>query len=360
MSCIALFDIAAAFPSVVQHFIFLVLQARGFPVGCLGVAKGLYFIAYCLWQSGEAFVFLYWILSGVLQGCPLSGMLFTTTIDPIAISFSKSDKKNESVTGLCAGDVGSALPLPGALLPILRAFKVFEPISGLAPSRTGMPGSLNSPLSWAMPSWQDVANTLGYGWDQRLERFSRTRCSTSGCCALRKCQWLAPRTSSLPLPITHTVLLSHRTYARSCFLKSGSSTKKMASSPCSSKIHINPMTCTCLFSCRALDCEAWYHFGLLTWRLLEGQPAKHYRGRVALTCFENQSLCMAASTFHEKDAIFLADGTRLLSVLISASLKELMPGGPSLDLSLMKPFVTEVCPDPAPSPLFFLGFPLSS
>ncbi len=62
---------------------FLLLRAIGFPKGWLNVVESLYdgCEAYC--ESHEGFAWLFSIISGILQGCPLSGSLFVFIIDPL-------------------------------------------------------------------------------------------------------------------------------------------------------------------------------------------------------------------------------------------------------------------------------------
>ena len=64
------------FPSVFHKWIFAVLEARGFPVGIRDFIHSLYFMNAAYMSNGGEFIFLYWMLSGVLQGCPASAFLF--------------------------------------------------------------------------------------------------------------------------------------------------------------------------------------------------------------------------------------------------------------------------------------------
>ena len=79
---LVLFDFANAFPSVFHAWVFAVLNFVQAPLGFRNLVKGLYHnnVAYIKTESG--FTKLFIILSGVLQGCPLSGSLFTMAIDP--------------------------------------------------------------------------------------------------------------------------------------------------------------------------------------------------------------------------------------------------------------------------------------
>ena len=66
---------------------------------------------------GGAFEFLFQVLNGVLQGCPLSGSMFVLAIDPLLFQFSKyiHAPKLGRVCA-CADDVGAALRELNSLL----------------------------------------------------------------------------------------------------------------------------------------------------------------------------------------------------------------------------------------------------
>ena len=72
---LTLFDFMAAFPSVFHGWIFLVLEARQFPVGFIDFIKSLYAFNFAIFRQGGVERFLFWIWSGVLQGCPASSFL---------------------------------------------------------------------------------------------------------------------------------------------------------------------------------------------------------------------------------------------------------------------------------------------
>ena len=78
-----LWDFASAFPSVAHAWLFSVLEAiklwRGFITGI----RNLYAGNKAFGQSGGFMIFMFMIVSGVLQGCPLSGTLFVLVIGRI-------------------------------------------------------------------------------------------------------------------------------------------------------------------------------------------------------------------------------------------------------------------------------------
>ena len=85
----ALFDYAAAFPSVSHVWLRAILCKIGIPRGFVNAFNALY-------NGNEGYTsiggFISWIFSvgcGVLQGCPLSGSLFVIAIDPLLYMFEK-------------------------------------------------------------------------------------------------------------------------------------------------------------------------------------------------------------------------------------------------------------------------------
>ena len=87
LALFAFFDIAAAFPSLCHKFLFFVLKAIGLPEGFSNVFRCMYdnVMAYGFMGGGRAFLFQ--VLSGVLQGCPLSGLAFSLAMDPFLRMF---------------------------------------------------------------------------------------------------------------------------------------------------------------------------------------------------------------------------------------------------------------------------------
>ena len=78
----AFFDIAAAYPSLSHAFLFLALQAFNLPQGALNVFKCMYHNVKAFGRHGGVKMFLFSILAGVIQGCPLSGLAFAIALDP--------------------------------------------------------------------------------------------------------------------------------------------------------------------------------------------------------------------------------------------------------------------------------------
>ena len=78
---LALFDFAAAFPSVAHLWLFAVLAARGCPGGFINLIRQMYTFVSTYYLCDGEFNLLLFIFTGVLQGCPLRGMLFAFAMD---------------------------------------------------------------------------------------------------------------------------------------------------------------------------------------------------------------------------------------------------------------------------------------
>ena len=82
--------------------------------------------------------FLFPVGSGVLQGCPLSAILFTLAIDPLLHMLSKTIiKSGAGRVSACADDIAIAVQRAEQLKGIAKTFEIFESISGmsLAPAK---------------------------------------------------------------------------------------------------------------------------------------------------------------------------------------------------------------------------------
>ena len=107
---LAFWDLAAAFPSVAHAWLFMVLRARGVPIGLIDLIDSMYRLVSAFMVCGGRFRFLFWILAGVLQGCPLSGMLFAIVMDPFLVKLdAELCRPQLGTVRACADDVGAAL-----------------------------------------------------------------------------------------------------------------------------------------------------------------------------------------------------------------------------------------------------------
>ena len=78
-----LFDYAMPCPSVCHAWVFFLLSFVGMPEGLVDAIRALYKMNKAYMNTPNGIVFMLFILSGVLQGCPLSGSLFVIAIDPL-------------------------------------------------------------------------------------------------------------------------------------------------------------------------------------------------------------------------------------------------------------------------------------
>jgi hypothetical protein len=122
----------AAFPSVQHGWIFDVLEEGGFPSGLINIIKAMYTLVRTYARCDADLYFLYWIISGVLQGCPLSGMIFAFAIDPFLRKLeAEVDGCGIGTTRACADDVGGALPCIGTLKTYKSTFDLAATLAGL-------------------------------------------------------------------------------------------------------------------------------------------------------------------------------------------------------------------------------------
>ena len=107
------YDFEAALPSVIHEWNWLVLHHRKMPADYSRVFQSLYTNAMATYEHNCDIFVLIRFLSGVLQGCPASALLFNNAIDPFLASFDKALRsRNAGIVRACADDTGIVLKQP--------------------------------------------------------------------------------------------------------------------------------------------------------------------------------------------------------------------------------------------------------
>eukprot|EP00959_Pyramimonas_sp_CCMP1952_P229571 4799995-Pyramimonas_sp.AAC.1 len=101
------FDFSHAFPSVSHEWIFLVLSACSLPPPLLIFYRLIYSFVCCFSQAGSSLLPLFFLGSGIVQGCPASGTLCALASEPFHARFRLSIlSKCRGIIRCCADDVG--------------------------------------------------------------------------------------------------------------------------------------------------------------------------------------------------------------------------------------------------------------
>ena len=105
-------DFGAAFPSVIHQWIWLVLEHRKLPAPWIRFFQAIYSNAAAVTMSGGKLLVIISFLSGVLQGCPASALLFNLALDPFLVAFERAlDFGKKGIVRACADDLVFALGL---------------------------------------------------------------------------------------------------------------------------------------------------------------------------------------------------------------------------------------------------------
>ena len=126
----------------------------------------MYFCVRAFGSTERGVVFLVWFTSGVIQGCPMSGLLFVAAVDPMLTEMHKQlDAKNKAVTRACADDIAAALRDRAASAVYHHSFSVARKSHLSYTQRQEMlVGAFVGPLHFATGAHpQGLAKCLGSG-----------------------------------------------------------------------------------------------------------------------------------------------------------------------------------------------------
>ncbi len=111
MPMIGAFDFAAAFPSIIHDWMWLVLAHRQLSQSFITLFIAIYRNASAIFSHGSEVHTIIHFLSGVLQGCPASALLFNNSLDPCLAYFARVlEKGRKGIFRACADDLAFALP----------------------------------------------------------------------------------------------------------------------------------------------------------------------------------------------------------------------------------------------------------
>ena len=130
---LALFDFGSAFPSLIHAWMFTVLEAVGLPQGAFNVVVAVYHFVSAIGRvAGSSSRFLFYILSGIIQGCPLAGTCFALAMDPFLQKFKlKIEDSGHGHVRACADDIGAALRSLHVGRVLAEVFQGAERFAGL-------------------------------------------------------------------------------------------------------------------------------------------------------------------------------------------------------------------------------------
>ena len=126
------FDFAAAFPSILHDYLLAIIDRLGLPSGQRNAIKSFYKLCVSFLMSGNHLVFFTFMMSGVIQGCPLSGSLFAIAMDPVLrLMLQKIEQRDLGHVRACADDIGIVLRSLSSLSVLAPIFNLTVLASGL-------------------------------------------------------------------------------------------------------------------------------------------------------------------------------------------------------------------------------------
>ena len=126
------FDFAAAFPSILHDYLLAILSLIGLPSGQRNAIHSFYHLCVSFLMNGNQLMFFTFMLSGVIQGCPLSGSLFAIALDPVlSLMNKKIEQRDLGHVRACADDIGIVLRSLSSLTVLFPIFNSTVLASGL-------------------------------------------------------------------------------------------------------------------------------------------------------------------------------------------------------------------------------------
>ena len=104
----------------------------GLPEGFRNLISCIYYLNASMTSSTLGLSFFCWIMSGVLQGCPLSGLLFVLILDPFLRAIEgQLESPGLALTRACADDIGAVVYEISTLKIFHALFTILAKIAGL-------------------------------------------------------------------------------------------------------------------------------------------------------------------------------------------------------------------------------------
>ena len=127
---LAAYDFGAAFPSLCHDYLFAALAHAGLPSGLCTLIMALYAHCDVLLPVCGKLTSSFVIRAGVLQGCPLSGLLFVVAMEPF-LNLVSSKLGDGEIVRACADDVLTVTKSVRSLRVVALAFEYFGEITNL-------------------------------------------------------------------------------------------------------------------------------------------------------------------------------------------------------------------------------------
>ncbi|CAK0825212.1 unnamed protein product, partial [Prorocentrum cordatum] len=124
---------AKAFPSLNQDFLILSLRALKLPEAFVSFVAFLYASVEGVVSHLGSLVHIFWIQSGIIQGCALSGTLYALSTAVFLVDLaSRVEAAGLGLVRACADDIGGALLAIRHLVHVYRVMKMASDLANLA------------------------------------------------------------------------------------------------------------------------------------------------------------------------------------------------------------------------------------